>query len=226
MTPPDGTLRMMTFAPELAGADAFVEPRHLRAGSSSAWGTPMPHARRPAPPFAPERDRRPTPSTPCARSIIASPGIVGAVFTEDDLFADLIADGVHVAPEVIRLFLQAKGEERAILITDAISATGMPDGKYPLGPFVVEVKGDRCEIDGKLAGSVLTLDRAMRNVMQFDARSLARAVRLATQNPAQLLGLRRSRPHRSRMPRRSGRPEPRGEVRQTLIGGRAVARAS
>jgi N-acetylglucosamine-6-phosphate deacetylase len=117
------------------------------------------------------------------------PGILGAVLSDDRITADLIADGLHVAPRVIKLFLRAKGADRAVLITDAISATGMPDGKYKLGGFEVDVSGDRCDLDGKLAGSVLTLDRAVRNVMRFLPLTLNEAVRLATLNPARLLGV-------------------------------------
>ncbi len=117
------------------------------------------------------------------------PGILGAVLSDDRLTADVIADGLHVAASVIKLFLSAKGTERAILITDAISATGMPDGKYKLGEFEVDVKGDRCDLDGKLAGSVLTLDRAVRNVMRYVPLTLQDSVRLATLNPARLLGI-------------------------------------
>jgi N-acetylglucosamine-6-phosphate deacetylase len=94
---------------------------------------------------------------------------------------------------MVKLFLSAKGAERAILITDAISATGMPDGRYKLGGFEVEVKGDRCDLDGKLAGSVLTLDRAVRNVMRYTSSTLQDSVRLATLNPARLLGINETR---------------------------------
>ncbi|HZI56335.1 MAG TPA: amidohydrolase family protein [Verrucomicrobiae bacterium] len=117
------------------------------------------------------------------------PGILGTILENDGLTADIIADGIHVDPSVIRLFLRAKGDERAILITDAISATGMPDGTYTLGGFEVQVKGNRCEHEGKLAGSVLTLDHAVRNVMDFAGWKLQQAVRLATLNPAKLLGI-------------------------------------
>jgi N-acetylglucosamine-6-phosphate deacetylase len=117
------------------------------------------------------------------------PGILGAVLTDDAITADIIADGVHVAPATLQLFLAAKSPERAILITDAISATGMPDGKYRLGTFDVEVRGDRCEHQGKLAGSVLTLDRAIRNVISFTSYTLAQAITMATLNPARLLGI-------------------------------------
>jgi N-acetylglucosamine-6-phosphate deacetylase len=117
------------------------------------------------------------------------PGILGAVLSDDRLTADIIADGIHVDPSVVKLFLHAKGSDRAILITDAISATGMPDGTYRLGAFDVQVTGDRCEYQGKLAGSVLTLDRAVRNVMSFAGWKLQETIRLVTLNPARLLGI-------------------------------------
>jgi N-acetylglucosamine-6-phosphate deacetylase len=116
------------------------------------------------------------------------PGVLGAVLADDRVTADLIADGVHVHPEMVSLFLRAKREQGAVLITDAISATGMGDGKYRLGGFEVTVTGDRCEHEGRLAGSVLTLDRAVRNVAQFSGWSLQQAIRLATLNPALVLG--------------------------------------
>jgi N-acetylglucosamine-6-phosphate deacetylase len=116
------------------------------------------------------------------------PGVLGAVLADDRVIADLIADGIHVHPEIVILFLRAKGPEGAVLITDAISATGMGDGKFRLGEFEVEVRGDRCEYDGKLAGSVLTLDRAVRNITQFSGWSLQQSLRLATLNPARVLG--------------------------------------
>ncbi len=116
------------------------------------------------------------------------PGILGAVLTEDQLSADIIADGVHLSPSVTRLFLAAKGEERAVLISDGLSATGMPDGRYRLGAFEFEVAGDRCTANGTLAGSVLTLDRAVRNIMKIAGWSLQRALRLATANAAAVIG--------------------------------------
>src|SRR5205085_9482390 len=117
------------------------------------------------------------------------PGILGVVLSDERFTADIIADGVHVAPEVLKLFLAAKGAERAVLITDAISATGMGDGRYRLGTFEVEVRGDKCLLNGKLAGSVLTMDRALRNVMEIAKWDLRDAVRLATVNPARVLGV-------------------------------------
>src|SRR5260370_17930691 len=101
----------------------------------------------------------------------------------------MIGDGGYGDRRVVRGVLGAKGPERAVLITDAISATGMPDGSYRLGALEVEVKGDRCEYQGRLAGSVLTLDRAVRNGMSFAGWKLQQAVQLATCNPAQRLGI-------------------------------------
>jgi N-acetylglucosamine-6-phosphate deacetylase len=117
------------------------------------------------------------------------PGLLGVLLTDPRLTADIIADGVHLDPAIVKLFLQAKGAENAVLISDATAATGMPDGKYRLGSFDVEVRDGRCMADGRLAGSVLTLDRAVRNVMEFAGWGLQNAVRAASANPARVLGL-------------------------------------
>src|SRR5271156_2957700 len=93
-----------------------------------------------------------------------SPGILGAVLTDDRVSADIIADGIHLDPAIVKLVADAKGPEQTVLITDAISATGMPDGRYRLGSFEVDVRDGKCTVHGKLAGSVLTMDRAVRNL--------------------------------------------------------------
>jgi N-acetylglucosamine-6-phosphate deacetylase len=117
------------------------------------------------------------------------PGILGTVLDRDDLYADLICDGVHVDPAMVRLWLKAKGAARAILITDGISATGMGDGHYMLGDIPVTVRDGVCLSGTTLAGSVLTMDRAVQNLQRFTAAPLATAVRLASHNPATMLGL-------------------------------------
>jgi N-acetylglucosamine-6-phosphate deacetylase len=117
------------------------------------------------------------------------PGILGTVLTTDALFAELICDGVHVAPEIVKLWWRAKGRERAILMTDAMSATGMPDGTYRLGGVTVEVAGGRAMAEGVLAGSVLTLDRALGNFLLFSGSSLEDGLRLLTTNPAFMSGM-------------------------------------
>ncbi len=116
-------------------------------------------------------------------------GVIGAVLTSPEVTAELIADGVHVEEAAMRLLLQAKGASCVILISDGLSATGMPDGKYMLGSFEVTVSGGVCRnAEGKLAGSTLTLDRALRNVVALGV-SLQDAVRMLTANPAKLLGI-------------------------------------
>ena len=116
------------------------------------------------------------------------PGILGVVLDDRSLYAELICDGVHVAPEIVRLWLRAKGAELGILITDSMAATGMPEGDYTLGGMPVTVAGGVCLSDGVLAGSVLTLDRAVTNLQEMTGTDLATAVRLATSNPARMTG--------------------------------------
>jgi N-acetylglucosamine-6-phosphate deacetylase len=116
------------------------------------------------------------------------PGILGEILTNPALSADVIADGMHVNPVMVKLLLNIKGCENTVLITDAISATGMPDGHYQLGPIEVELKDGRCLSEGKLAGSVLTMDCAVRNVMEFAQWDLQQSLRAATLNPARVAG--------------------------------------
>jgi N-acetylglucosamine-6-phosphate deacetylase len=116
-------------------------------------------------------------------------GIIGAVLTTPEVTAELIADGVHVDETAMRLLLQAKGAAGVILVSDGISATAMPDGKYTLGTFEVTVKGGVARnTEGKLAGSTLTLDRALRNIVKLGVPP-ADALRMLTLNPATLLGI-------------------------------------
>jgi len=116
------------------------------------------------------------------------PGILGTVLTTDSLFAELICDGIHTSPEIVKLWWRAKGPERAILVTDAMSAAGMPDGEYHLGGFAVQVANGRAMARGVLAGSVLTLDRALANFTAFTGAPLDQALRLLTVNPAAMTG--------------------------------------
>jgi N-acetylglucosamine-6-phosphate deacetylase len=122
-----------------------------------------------------------------------APGILGTVLDTDALYAELICDGIHVDPALVRLFWKAKPHDRAILITDGISATGMPEGEYQLGGLTVTVKDGRCLLlgvngDAVLAGSVLTLDKAVRNFRSYTSASFEDTVALVTANPARLIG--------------------------------------
>lgn len=116
-------------------------------------------------------------------------GVIGAVLTSPEITGELIADGIHVDEPAMKLLIQAKGAGGVILVSDGLSATGMPDGKYTLGGFEVTVSGGVCRnAEGALAGSTLTLDRALRKVVELGA-SLSDAVRMLTINPASLLGI-------------------------------------
>jgi N-acetylglucosamine-6-phosphate deacetylase len=184
----DGKVRMMTLAPEISGAEQLI--RHARAaGIRVSLG----HSDASAALTNAAISAGATHATHTFNAMRAldhrEPGIAGIVLSSDVLSADIIADGIHVAPEIVKIFLQAKTKDRAVLITDAISATGIGDGTYRLGTFEVRVSGNRCEVNGKLAGSVLTLDRAVRNVMKFAGWSLQQAVQLATFNAAMAAGL-------------------------------------
>ncbi len=117
------------------------------------------------------------------------PGAVGAAL-DSDAFVELICDGVHVHPAAVRLVTRAKGFDRICLITDAMAATGLPDGDYMVGGLPVSVRGGVSRLaDGTLAGSTLTMNRAVKNFMDYTGCSLVEAVRCASLNPARLLGL-------------------------------------
>ena len=183
-----GMLRMMTIAPELAGAVETIQ-RAQSLGVISSLGHSDANFREASAAIAAGAAHA-THTFNAMRSLDhREPGILGAVLADDGVSADIIADGIHLHPNIVKLFLRAKGHEKSILITDAISAAGMPDGRYRLGAFEVDVKDGRCDLNGKLAGSVLTLDRAVRNVMSFGGWTLQDAVRSVTLNPARLLGI-------------------------------------
>ncbi len=117
------------------------------------------------------------------------PGVVGAILTDPEVTAEVIADLVHVAGPAIQVLIGAKGFDTVLLVSDGVAATGMSDGNYRLGTFEVNVKdGVARNTEGKLAGSTLTLDRALRNVVALGV-PLREAVRMATVLPARRLGL-------------------------------------
>ncbi|HEX5421927.1 MAG TPA: N-acetylglucosamine-6-phosphate deacetylase [Candidatus Acidoferrales bacterium] len=184
----DGLGRIITMAPELPGGLELVEHAKaaglvvsmghtdadydqareaIRAGARHA--THMYNAMRP---FT-HRD----------------PGVIAAVMTEPDVTAEIISDLIHVAAPAIQILLGVKGFDTIIAVTDGIAAVGMPDGYYRLGTFEVTVKDGVCRnAEGKLAGSTLTLDRALRNLVSLGV-PFADAVRMMTILPARRLGL-------------------------------------
>ena len=118
-----------------------------------------------------------------------APGAVGAALVSN-VMVELIADGIHVHPGAMKLLYKVKGPNQVCLITDAISAAGLEDGEYQLGGLQVFVKDATARLaDGTLAGSTLTLDKAVKNFMEATGCSLPEAVRAASLNPAKLLGI-------------------------------------
>ncbi|HKF53252.1 MAG TPA: N-acetylglucosamine-6-phosphate deacetylase [Candidatus Acidoferrales bacterium] len=116
-------------------------------------------------------------------------GVLGAVLTDPSVTAEIIADGVHVDDPAIRLLLAAKGTDLVLLVSDGTAATGMRDGCYRLGTFDVTVSDGVCRNrEGKLAGSTLTLDRAVQHMVRLGV-PLIEAIRMATYNPAQRIGM-------------------------------------
>jgi N-acetylglucosamine-6-phosphate deacetylase len=120
------------------------------------------------------------------------PGAVGAALTDDRVYAQLIADTIHVHPAAINVLARCKGPERVLLITDAIRATGLPPGQYELGGQPVTVRDGQSRLaDGTLAGSVLTMARGLKNFMAAADWPLATAWPASSRNAADALGLRK-----------------------------------
>ena len=117
------------------------------------------------------------------------PGVISAVLTDADVTAEIIADGVHVAGPAIQVLLGTKGFDTVLLVSDGTAATGMRDGTFKLGGFDVQVRdGVVRNSEGKLAGSTLTIDRAIRYLVDLGV-PVVDAIRMATILPARRLGL-------------------------------------
>ncbi|MFX1283543.1 MAG: N-acetylglucosamine-6-phosphate deacetylase [Promethearchaeota archaeon] len=119
------------------------------------------------------------------------PGIVGAYFVRDDIYAELIADMIHLHPGAITAVIKLKSVEKIILITDAIAGTNLPDGEYELGGLITVIKDGSCRLKatGRLAGSTLTMDVAVKNMVTNLGIDLKDAIRMATLNPADAMNL-------------------------------------
>lgn len=184
-----GTIRLMTVAPELAGAEemiAFAVGLGVRVSMGHTEAT-----------AAEARAGIRAGATGATHTFNAmraldhrEPGVLGVVLDDGAVWAELICDGVHVAPEGVRMWARMKGEERGVLVTDSMSATGVGDGRYMLGGFAVDVKDGVCRVaSGALAGSVLTMDVAVGNVQRVAGVGMETAVRMGSSVPAGMLGL-------------------------------------
>jgi N-acetylglucosamine-6-phosphate deacetylase len=119
------------------------------------------------------------------------PGVIGAVLDSSRVTAEVIADGLHIYPSALRLALAAKGYDKICLITDSIKAAGLDDGIYQMGNLEIVLKGNEVRLreSGSLAGSVLTLNKAVKNAFQWSGMALNQAVNLASLNPSRVIGL-------------------------------------
>src|SRR5260370_9335382 len=184
----NGAARILTLAPELPGAaeliaeatqaGVIVSMGHTDASYAEAMAARSHGGRHAAHVFNAMR--------PFAHR---ETGVLGAILTCGSVTAELIADGVHVDDAAIRILLAAKGPQGVSLVSDGTAATGMPDGRYRLGTFEVSVAGGIARnSDGKLAGSTLTLDRALRHMIALGV-ALRDVLPMLTSNPARLLRL-------------------------------------
>lgn len=217
-----GHIRLITLAPELPGAleliahatsqGVRVSLGHTNATASEARAGMLAGASSATHTFNAMRamDHR-------------EPGVVGVVLTDSDIFAELICDGIHVAPEMVSLFAKCKSEERVILVTDGMSAAGMPDGVYKLGTFDVQVKDGHATARGVLAGSVITLDKAVANFARFTGRSVGAVARAASHNPAKMLGIEAQFAMKPGMTANFNRFAPDGTLVETILRGKSLA---
>jgi N-acetylglucosamine-6-phosphate deacetylase len=188
LTAASGSARILTLAPELGGALELVD-RARSAGLVVALG----HTNATYEEAIAAIDRGASHAVHVFNAMRPfshrDTGVIGAVLTRPEVTAEVIADGVHVDAPALQILLAAKGAEGVILVSDATAATGMPDGNYRLGTFEVNVKDGVCrDAQGRLAGSTLTLDRAVRRMIALGV-PLAQALHMATLNPARRLGI-------------------------------------
>ncbi|KZE48028.1 N-acetylglucosamine-6-phosphate deacetylase [Rossellomorea marisflavi] len=184
-----GTIKLVTLAPELDGDHALIS--YLRnkgivasAGHTSATYEQMENA----------IDAGLSHVTHLFNQMSGlhhrEPGVVGAAFARPELMVELIADGVHVKPEVVNIAYRQVTDERFILITDSMRAKCLKNGQYDLGGQMVTVKDGVALLDpDTLAGSVLKMNHAFTNVQDFTGAGLENAIRMASENPARQLGV-------------------------------------
>lgn len=180
----EGIVRMITMAPEKTGALDFIR-RLTDAGITVSVG----HTSATAEITHAAADHGATHITHTFNAQTPlnhrAPGVPGAALTDDRLLCEIISDGIHLHPDIVRLVMRVKGACGLVAITDAMEAAGMPDGQYQLGGQDVFVKDGAARLkDGTLAGSTLTMVRALQNLIRFGAAP-EDAVRMTTRTPAQ-----------------------------------------
>jgi N-acetylglucosamine-6-phosphate deacetylase len=184
-----GIIKMITVAPELEGAKAFIEAVKAKGIRVSAGHSDATYAQ------AMEGFQAGISHGTHVFNAMNSlhhrePGLLGAILLTPGITAELIADGVHIHPRIIELLYRLKGRDEICLITDAIAGTGLADGVYNLANKRVIIQDGICRLkDGTLAGSTLTMGQAVSNIVRFLGISLSDAVRMASLNPALAIGV-------------------------------------
>lgn len=185
----NGALRLLTVAPELRGAFDLIRlaTEHgvvCAAGHSAAnWEQTM---------HAVDVGVRHVTHTGNAMNGLhhREPGLLGAALVDDRLSAEVIADGVHVHPAAVRLLARAKRFDKAVLVTDSIAAAGLADGPHQISDLALVVRNGAARLaDGTLAGSVLTMDQGIANLVAFGAASLQQALAMGSHNAARVIGV-------------------------------------
>ncbi len=182
-------VRLITIAPELAGADDLMRycirrNAAIAIGHSSATFDQVIHA----------ADLGASQATHLFNGMPGlhhrEPGTAGGALYDERIFTQIISDGIHLHPAIVDMTVKIKGIERVILITDAIRAAGLPDGEYDLGGQMVTVAQGTARIaNGSLAGSTLTLDQAIRNTMEFTGLPFDSVLQMASSTPAAAVGI-------------------------------------
>jgi N-acetylglucosamine-6-phosphate deacetylase len=183
-------VRLMTLAPELPGALAF-----MRAATAAGVVVSMGHSGATyaeAAAAVTAGARAATHAFNAMRPLHhREPGVLGAALDLDAVTCEVICDGIHVDPAAVRLLARLKGPRRTMLVTDAIEAAGLPDGEYHLGARPIAVAGGRATRPGTdtIAGSTLAMDVALRNMVAFAGVEVEDAARMAATTAAELLGI-------------------------------------
>ena len=184
-----GPVRIITLAPEVAGAGALIE-RALAAGVRVVLGHTAATYEQTSAAAAAGVSQATHTYNAMTGLHHRQPGVLGAVLSDDRIYAQLIADNIHVHPAAMRILGRCKGPTRTLLISDAMRAGGMPAGRYEMGGLPVTVKDGVCQLeDGTLAGSILSLDGALRNFMAATGWSLVQAWPTTSLSQAQALGI-------------------------------------
>ena len=183
-----GAVRLITIAPEKAGSEPFIRRAaeagiHVSVGHTSATAEQTHQAAEWGADHVTHTFNAQTPLHHRA------PGVPGAALTDDRMYCEMICDGIHLHRDTVRLLARCKGPERAVAVTDAMEAAGLPDGEYALGGQKVYVRDGEARLeDGTLAGSVLTMPKALENLIHVFGIRPAEACAMCTCTPADSIG--------------------------------------